>query len=130
MTLDIDSESFLEVIEKVCKTENKYPPGQFIIDWSGSGRGGGKRINGQVLGSMADPPRGVKTYTDPLQNLPDAAEIDPIDRETIRRTYITEKVYLRSRSAGYEHEDSMKILAVFDMPEAFPDQAGVFQKYL
>ncbi len=73
------------------------------VDWGGNS-GQGKRSGGCVRGAVADPPRGVRTYTNRLGNLPDyeavKVEVNELDGSLADR-------YLRARSFGLRHDAAM-----------------------
>lgn len=99
-------------------TENIYPPLEYQIDW-GTPKRQGKRVKGCVIGGMADPPKGIKTYISILGNAPVTKE-EQKDFISLEYDYNKEK-YLKARSAGIEHSASM-VYALFESKKDFMEK--------
>ncbi|ENJ9653519.1 hypothetical protein AB2T14_001127 [Clostridium botulinum] len=82
----------------------KYKPTYYEIDW-GDKRTQGKRVGGMVLGSMSDAPKGVKTYTDLLGNIPEY-KTDKKSFVSLRYEY-RQIWYLRAREYGLNHKQAL-----------------------
>lgn len=107
-----------ELERAVLQTPNAFAPTSHVEDW-GSGRGQGKRFGGQVMGGMADPPRGKKTYHDIFGNLPDYAavgqELHAFHSRPLEYPGFAVR-YLKARSFGMEHEDAINFAIPGDYP--------------
>lgn len=76
-----------------------------VEDW-GSGRGQGKRSGGMVRGAMGDPPRGKKTYRNPVGALP-AEEGKEAMLAFGDSQHGDLDTYARARALGMDHDDAM-----------------------
>lgn len=74
---------------------------QFKEDW-GSNRGQGKRMGGMVRGAMADPPKGIKTYTNQFGKLPEDEQQEANGLESHLGGH-----YAQARNAGLSHDNAM-----------------------
>lgn len=76
-----------------------------IIDW-GHDPKAGKRSGKSVRGSMADPPRGKKEYTDPVGAFPDAEDREvALEVNSLSATALI--CYQKARVAGLDHDCAM-----------------------
>jgi hypothetical protein len=117
LTLDASTETEAEFYARLARQPITILPRLESVNW-GSGSGQGKRLGGgAVRGSMADPPRGVKTYRNRYAALPDYAEIRA---EVVGLAEHEGARYLRARSAELCHEGAMRYVY-----EADPREAGV-----
>lgn len=88
------------------------------VDW-GSGRGRGRRSGGGVKGAMADPPRGKKTYTDPVGAL-NLSRDDRLEVTHISDRYGAMDDYVQLRAAGKSHDQAMTELYERFEPKTSP----------
>lgn len=104
--------------KRILATEvTKYKPTTYTIDYGNSTRGQGKRVKGQVKGSMFDISlRGKKEYKRILGGLPEYEEIkdefgSSLDGERMK------VAYLKAREAGFNKEQSLCFAYTLDEPE-------------
>lgn len=102
-------QSFIET-KQILSTEIVFPPKEYTIDWGAKQRGQGKRRGGMVMGAMSDAPTGIKTYVDRTANLPD---IEAVKSDISILDYDMQTLYLKARSAGYNHITSFQFALTY-----------------